>query len=201
MIAYWPWWGGALALGLITVGYFLTVHRPLGMSTAMERVLHWSSEREVDRLNAAAADTAAFDTAIAAATAEAFGDTLVAADAPAPPPPPDAPTRLPIRVSTQAMFLASVFIGGVFAALVNGRFELRTDMGETFSEVVIDGWLVWPTVFVGGVMVGFGTRMAGGCSSGHGLSGMARLQPKSLVAVPTFFGTAVAVSLLLWKVI
>ena len=48
-----------------------------------------------------------------------------------------------------------------------------------------------------GVMVGFGTRMAGGCSSGHGLSGCSRLQPGSLLGTAAFFGAAVAVSFLL----
>jgi uncharacterized membrane protein YedE/YeeE len=55
--------------------------------------------------------------------------------------------------------------------------------------------------FVGGVLVGFGTRLAGGCSSGHGLSGCGRLRPVSIVATAVFFGTAVGVSFLLWKVI
>ena len=56
-------------------------------------------------------------------------------------------------------------------------------------------------LFAGGVLVGFGTRLAGGCSSGHGLSGCGRLRPVSMVATAVFFGTAVIVSFLLWKVI
>ena len=50
-------------------------------------------------------------------------------------------------------------------------------------------------------MVGFGTRMSGGCSSGHGLTGCSRLHPVSLVATAVFFAAAAAVSTLLWKVI
>jgi uncharacterized membrane protein YedE/YeeE len=56
-------------------------------------------------------------------------------------------------------------------------------------------------LFGGGMLVGFGTRLAGGCSSGHGLSGCGRLRPVSLLATAVFFGTAVLVSFLLWKVI
>jgi hypothetical protein len=52
-------------------------------------------------------------------------------------------------------------------------------------------------LLVGGIFVGAGTSMAGGCTSGHGLVGCARLQPGSLVATASFFGTAIAVSLLL----
>ena len=203
-IAYWPWWGGALAFGIITIGYYLTVSRPMGVSSAMDRVLHWGSERETERINAAASDTAAFDAALAAATAEAFGDTLVdtAMDAGEPPAPaPAAAPATPTPLASQAAFLAAVFVGALVAAMVNGRFELRMDMGEAFADIVVDGWLMWPTVFLGGILVGIGTRMAGGCSSGHGLSGLGRLQPKSMLAVPVFFGTGVVMSLLLWKVI
>lgn len=40
---------------------------------------------------------------------------------------------------------------------------------------------------VGGFLVGFGTRYAGGCTSGHAISGLSDLQPASLVAVIGFF--------------
>jgi len=52
-------------------------------------------------------------------------------------------------------------------------------------------------LLVGGLLVGFGTRMAGGCTTGHGFSGCSRLQPGSLIATASFFGTAVGVSFLL----
>ena len=47
-----------------------------------------------------------------------------------------------------------------------------------------------PAVLVGGLLVGFGTRLGSGCTSGHGLCGMARLSRRSLVATATFFGVA-----------
>jgi uncharacterized membrane protein YedE/YeeE len=43
------------------------------------------------------------------------------------------------------------------------------------------------------VLVGFGTAMSGGCTSGHGLVGVARLQVPSLVATACFFGIAIVV--------
>jgi uncharacterized membrane protein YedE/YeeE len=48
-------------------------------------------------------------------------------------------------------------------------------------------------VAVGGLLVGFGTRMAAGCTSGHGVCGMARLSPRSIVATGVFMATAIAV--------
>jgi uncharacterized membrane protein YedE/YeeE len=44
---------------------------------------------------------------------------------------------------------------------------------------------------LGGALVGFGTRMAGGCTSGHGMCGVSRLQKGSLLATVAFFGTGV----------
>ena len=53
------------------------------------------------------------------------------------------------------------------------------------------------TLFAGGVLIGFGARWAGACTSGHGLTGCATLSRGSLIAVMTFMVTAVAVTLLL----
>jgi len=41
-----------------------------------------------------------------------------------------------------------------------------------------------------GLLVGFGTRLSGGCTSGHGVCGLSRLSARSLVAVPTFMVAA-----------
>ena len=48
----------------------------------------------------------------------------------------------------------------------------------------------WLLLLVAGVLVGYGTRMANGCTSGHGVCGLARLSPRSLVAVLVFMGSA-----------
>lgn len=45
---------------------------------------------------------------------------------------------------------------------------------------------------LGGFLVGFGTRMGNGCTSGHGVCGLGRLSQRSLVAVLTFMATAIA---------
>ena len=47
-----------------------------------------------------------------------------------------------------------------------------------------------PAILVGGLLVGFGTRLGSGCTSGHGLCGMARLSRRSMVATTVFFGVA-----------
>ncbi|MGH3795886.1 MAG: YeeE/YedE family protein [Pseudonocardiaceae bacterium] len=217
MSNYWPWWEGAIGLALVTINYTIATDRSLGVSTAWDRVLHWRAELRAERLDAQFTDDRALAEALAAATAEQFGTR------PGAPTSPDArgdaqtrgqdvgPTAgekapvaslRPAPLVTQAALLLSIFLGGWIAAVTSGRFKLRFDMGTGFRELVTDN----PTamiglLFVGGVLVGFGTRLAGGCSSGHGLSGCGRLRPVSILATAVFFGAAVLVSFLLWKVI
>lgn len=47
------------------------------------------------------------------------------------------------------------------------------------------------TLVIGGLLVGFGTRLGSGCTSGHGVCGMSRLSPRSLVSTITFISTGV----------
>jgi uncharacterized protein len=44
----------------------------------------------------------------------------------------------------------------------------------------------WTQLTIAGVLVGFGTRLGSGCTSGHGICGLSRLSPRSLVATLTF---------------
>ncbi|MBB5157029.1 YeeE/YedE family protein [Saccharopolyspora phatthalungensis] len=218
MSNYWPWWAGAIGLALVTVNYTLITDRSFGVSSAWDRVLHWRAERRIERQEAQFADDRDLAEAFAAATAAEFGtrsgaptspdvmrgdtqphgqDTGSAAGEQA--------TTASVRSAplvTQAALLLSIFVGGWVAAVTAGRFEIRFDMGDGFRQLVTaDSNVMIGVLFVGGILVGFGTRLAGGCSSGHGLSGCGRLRPVSLVATVVFFGTAVAVSFLLWKVI
>ena len=50
-----------------------------------------------------------------------------------------------------------------------------------------------PLVLIGGLLVGFGTSLGSGCTSGHGVCGLSRLSPRSLVATGVFMATAAAV--------
>ncbi len=57
-----------------------------------------------------------------------------------------------------------------------------------------------PVMVVAGLLVGFGTRLGGGCTSGHGVCGIARGSPRSLVATGVFFSVAVATVFLMQHV-
>ncbi|MFG3691589.1 YeeE/YedE family protein [Micromonospora sp. NPDC047740] len=218
MNEYWPWWAGAVGLALTTINYAVTTDRSFGVSGAWDRVLHWRAERRVERVNAQFADERVLTEALAAAAADQFGAGSAAPAArraphgdartseqdgrPRAAASPALASLLPAPLISQVALLLSVFVGGWVAAVTTGRFQLRLDMGAAFAQIVTDKPIAMiGALFVGGVLVGFGTRLAGGCSSGHGLNGCGRLQPVSIVATAVFFGTGVLVSFLLWKVI
>lgn len=50
----------------------------------------------------------------------------------------------------------------------------------------------WPWMVTAGLLVGFGTRLGGGCTSGHGVCGVARLSRRSLLATALFVASAMA---------
>ncbi len=59
-----------------------------------------------------------------------------------------------------------------------------------FSDTRIEPIVGTGTLIVAGLLVGIGTRLGSGCTSGHGICGLGRLSLRSLAAVLTFMGTA-----------
>ena len=78
----------------------------------------------------------------------------------------------------------AVFVAG----LLLGAFVYLVATGGAFS-VSIEASL--PIMVVAGLLVGFGTRLGSGCTSGHGVSGIARLSKRSLVATLVFMSVAI----------
>lgn len=189
-MSYWPWWLGGLALASVAIGYWLALGKLLGVSGSFAIALEPGDEPELDGPELAAA--------LREATRAEFGEAAVA-DAPAPAPAAFVGTRG--RWASHVMLLVGITIGGTLGAWSRGALHVRTDLGPTFARVVGNGWRAWLCLAVGGLLVGFGTQMAGGCTSGHGLCGTSRLRPGSLAATIAFFGAAVAVSLLLSRVL
>jgi len=59
----------------------------------------------------------------------------------------------------------------------------------------------WFVIITAGFLVGFGARLGGGCTSGHGICGIARLSKRSIAATAVFMGAAVIVVALMRHVI
>lgn len=88
-------------------------------------------------------------------------------------------------VSWRSAFLVGLIAaGGLYMAFVPGAPLPRTG----FPRVGL---------IVAGLLVGFGTRMGNGCTSGHGVCGLGRLSVRSLAAVVTFMATAIATTFVL----
>jgi uncharacterized membrane protein YedE/YeeE len=81
-------------------------------------------------------------------------------------------------VAWRTAFIAGLVVGGLLWPLFTGEplpINLQTS---------------WPMMLVAGVLVGFGTRLGSGCTSGHGVCGIGRFSPRSLVAVIIFMVAA-----------
>jgi uncharacterized membrane protein YedE/YeeE len=73
------------------------------------------------------------------------------------------------------------FVGGLLAAGAIGAWIAPSAVGASVRGL--------PLVVVAGLLVGFGTRLGSGCTSGHGVCGLSRWSTRSLVAVVTFMAT------------
>lgn len=78
----------------------------------------------------------------------------------------------------RAAFVVGLMAGGLGYASAAGG--LSTEIGASL-----------PVLVVAGLLVGFGTRLGSGCTSGHAISGIARLSKRSIAATATFMGVAV----------
>lgn len=113
----------------------------------------------------------------------------------------DAVTNPASARSWRLPFLAGIVIGGAVAAMLAGGFSFTTDMGM-FDTLLSASLPVKAAVLTaGGVLIGFGTRLAGGCTSGHGIVGMAQLAPSSLISTAAFMGAGFVVTNLLLRVV
>jgi uncharacterized membrane protein YedE/YeeE len=86
---------------------------------------------------------------------------------------------------------------------VNAAFVAGLLLGPVLYRGLAGGWPAvtiaapLPLIAAAGLLVGFGTRMGSGCTSGHGVVGLARLSPRSFAAVASFLVAGVlAVALL-----
>jgi len=198
---YWPWWLSGIALSGVMIFHWFSTGRMMAVSgrftSLIDRFRHGSVQPEEE------VDPAALLAALQAATAEEFGEDDAEANAEATPSGseegalPALPSSRP--PSQHFVFFAALVLGGFFSTLLAGNLTPTLWLnGELFKELG-GGSSSGATLLLlgGGILVGFGTRMAGGCTSGHGLCGVSRFQPGSLVATAAFFGAGILTSLLL----
>ena len=203
-MSYLPFWLSGLALAAVPIVHWFVLRRSLAVSGRYSAVvdrLRWGTPEE-PVANMSQEDLLA---AMRALTADEFGEGALegAAGEPASvsmrPEASAVPAPAPAKTADHLLFFGGVTLGGALSwYLAGGEAPVLALRSEFLYALVGESpWIAGIVLFVGCMLVGAGTRMAGGCTTGHGLCGLSRLQVGSLVATASFFGAGVAVSFLL----
>ena len=100
-------------------------------------------------------------------------------------------------VGWDTMLIVGILIGSFLSAQLSGDFRLQwvpSLWADTFGSVA---WVRVGVALIGGALLGLGSRWAGGCTSGHGISGTLQLTISSWIASITFFVTGIVTAQLL----
>jgi uncharacterized membrane protein YedE/YeeE len=105
------------------------------------------------------------------------------------------------QVDWPFMIIPGIIIGAFLASVVSGTFHLVW-VPALWESVFGDNAVLRIIVaLAGGILLGIGARWAGGCTSGHGISGSIQLSVASMVTAACFFAGGIAVAMLLYRVI
>ena len=162
----WPWWVAGPLIGLYAVLFFAWPKRNLGASSGFPAALE--ALRGTD-------DPAHVDLTR-----------------------PDDPLALPKRSKDAAprwrvWWMAGLFLAGALVWALGGEGAGQADLpGFTASFPGFPLAARLGVLFGGGLLIGFGTRMSGGCTSGHAIFGISQRQLPSLWATCTFFAVGMA---------
>ena len=99
-------------------------------------------------------------------------------------------------------FLIGILLGGIIAAVTSPDFEytFSSSMGAYYDKALPDNlYLKLEVLFIAGIFVGFGARMANGCTSAHAIYGIGCLSLHSFILSVLFFVSATATGQLLFK--
>ncbi|MBN1983216.1 MAG: YeeE/YedE family protein [Chitinivibrionales bacterium] len=107
--------------------------------------------------------------------------------------------KFPPSIDWEWMLVAGIVLGSALSSLLSASFEWRFVSAvwkENFGDSAV---LKTAIAFIGGIIMGFGARWAGGCTSGHGISGTMQLALSSWIAAICFFiGGILTAHLIYW---
>jgi uncharacterized membrane protein YedE/YeeE len=98
-------------------------------------------------------------------------------------------------------FLAGLVLGGALSAVLGGGLVPTWDLGMFDATFGAGPAVKLAWMFAGGLFIGFGTRMAGGCTSGHGIFGMSNLEASGIVSTVAYMGSGVVTTWLVYRVV
>lgn len=107
--------------------------------------------------------------------------------------------KTPFKWDGGMLFLVGTFLGAMLSVLSSGTFRVESvpsTWSEHFGASTAKRLMA---AFLGGVIIMFGARMAGGCTSGHGISGSLQLAVSSWLFFLTLFGSGIVTSLVLFR--
>jgi uncharacterized membrane protein YedE/YeeE len=170
-VAPWPWWVSGPLIGLYAVAFFVFAKRNLGASSGFPAALE--ALRGAD-------DPSNLDLSH-----------------------PDDPLALPKNGRDPAprwrlWWMGGLLLAGLLDWALGGQSSGTLDLPgftDTFHGLALPGRLA--ILGLGGILIGFGTRMSGGCTSGHAIFGISQRQGPSLAATATFFASGMATAFLL----
>ena len=103
-------------------------------------------------------------------------------------------TKEKVRVDWQFMLVIGIFVGALISSITDRSFKIENippTWEKHFGSSILKR-AFW--AFVGGSVAMIGARMADGCPSGHGLSGMMQLSVSAFAALALFFGVGIFVA-------
>jgi hypothetical protein len=107
--------------------------------------------------------------------------------------------RTKVKIEWQFMLVLGIAVGSGIAAAATGDFRREWVPPIWTDRFGSDPRLRAAAAFAGGLVALFGARMAGGCPSGHGMSGLMQMSVSGFLAMAGFFGAGVVVANLVYR--
>lgn len=105
------------------------------------------------------------------------------------------------EIDWEWMLVIGVILGALLSSLLSGTWAVEWVPGRWWAAAGDSAVTRWLVALLGGVVMGVGARWAGGCTSGHGISGTLQLALSSWLAAMSFFVGGIATAMLLYKVL
>jgi len=205
---FWPWWFGGLAIAAISLTYPLLTGRTLGVSSLFQKLVELRrAPPSAPQGEPATVTLDELERALLQATEDEFGvvdeeNPVDETQADGAAPPSDVQSELLDTMtddsSPRLWFLGGLVLAPFLIQLARSQLADPASLGQRFDErfASLGGWVVL-LLFACGALIGFGTRMAGGCTSGHGITGVASGERGALISTVTFWSVGMGTAWLL----